>query len=565
MLSLELYRISAAVFILLSLTSIGSAQQVESGSFKFFVGKQQIGSERYRRERGDNGTLIVSGENELKAGGGLVKQTFKLKFDDRLEWRETAIEAEAAGTVQKAEVTVVGGKVKIRAATGDGTPVEQERPHTPGVIIWGSNIFTPVALLAQKYDAQRGGSQLLGAMLPNYPIEVESKGKTEVEVAGKKRTVTKYVALIAKTQENIFWVDEGGALVKLELPAQNFMVIRDGAEPLVAALDALEKPKSVAHALPPGVRTEEVKFQGEGLTLAGTLFLPKLEAGKRAPAMLIIAGSGPTPRDGVALGKVVHYTYRDIAEHLAARGFAVLSYDKRCVGASECRQQSSLDDFVSDAQKALAFLRGRAEVDPARVAVFGHSEGGYIAATLGSYDEKLAAVVLASTAGRTLGKLLREQVQNRMTEAGRPEAEIKAYLGKLDRVLSAIQNGRHDFTAEQIDPNDTLLVGLTKNPEFVMSLLINDPLQIVAAVHAPILVLQGEKDIQVSVRDAQYIEEALKRTNHPDFTLRLLPDVDHLLKTNKGAATLQSYSDASRPVDPGMLTMLTEWLQKKLR
>jgi hypothetical protein len=61
------------------------------------------------------------------------------------------------------------------------------------------------------------------------------------------------------------------------------------------------------------------------------------------------------------------------------------------------------------------------------------------------------------------------------------------------------------------------------------------------------------------------LEEALKRVNHPDTNLHLLEDVDHLLKTNKGAAKLSSSADTSRPFDTTMLAVLTDWLQKKAR
>ena len=77
--------------------------------------------------------------------------------------------------------------------------------------------------------------------------------------------------------------------------------------------------------------------------------------------------------------------------------------------------------------------------------------------------------------------------------------------------------------------------------------------------------MQGKKDIQVAVKDAQFLEEAMKRASHEDATLHLLDDVDHLLKTNKGATAITSYADTSRPLDAAMLTILTDWLLKKAK
>jgi len=320
-------------------------------------------------------------------------------------------------------------------------------------------------------------------------------------------------------------------------------------------------------------QSEEVKFDGLGVKLAGTLTLPKLDAGKRAPAVLILGGSGggsgPTVRDGFTFGAAKQSIYRDLAESLAARGYVSLRYDKRCVGASECKKAESFDDYIDDAKGALEFLRKHGKVDPKRIYLFGHGEGGLIASTLGSNDEQgLAGVALAGSPGRTLSKLMRDWLQLRLAEEGRKPDETSAALAKYDRIVRGLTNGRANFPDEQFDKNnlvDALLLDWIKQYEIVVSLLINDPLQIVANVKSPVLILQGRKDLQVAVKDAQYLEEALKRVNHPDTSLHLLDDVDHLLKTNKGAATLASYADASRPLDAAMLSVLSNWMGKKAK
>jgi uncharacterized protein len=325
---------------------------------------------------------------------------------------------------------------------------------------------------------------------------------------------------------------------------------------------------SAPRVLPAGVRSEEVKFDGAGVKLAGTLLLPKLAVGKRAPAILLIAGSGPTTRDGLKIGAAEQFIYRDLAEHLAGQGHVVLRYDKRCVGASTCKAKNSFDEYVDDARDAVTYLRGRAEIDPTKIVIFGHSEGGFIGSIVASNDEAIAGLVLAAAPGRTLNKLMRDQLQARLKEAGKPETEITAFIAKFDRLVRVLTSGTHEGLAAQLDakdPYDAVLLTLVKQPDFVIPLLINDPLQIVNTVKAPVLILQGEKDLQVSVRDAQFLNEALHRAHHPDYALHVLPDVDHLLKTNKGAATLASYADVSRPLDAKLLATLTEWLQKRVK
>jgi alpha-beta hydrolase superfamily lysophospholipase len=315
------------------------------------------------------------------------------------------------------------------------------------------------------------------------------------------------------------------------------------------------------------LQSQEVKFDGHGVSLAGTLLIPKLEAGKRAPGVLIIAASGRTSRDGITFGKTEHEIYREIAENLAVRGAVVLRFDKRCAGASQCKNAETFDDYIDDARNALKLLRKQDQVDPSRIFIFGHGEGALIAASIATHEEeKIAGVILAAMAGRTLGKVVRDQVITRMNESGKPQSEIDAYLAKYERVVKGIAGGRIEFPEVKLDPkdpHDEILIGFIKRYLVVTSLLINDPLQVVIGVKAPILVLQGKKDTHVAVKDAQFIEEALKRAYHPDATLSLFDDVDHLLKTNKDAATMSSLEDSSRTMDPVVLKVVAEWLEKK--
>jgi pimeloyl-ACP methyl ester carboxylesterase len=331
------------------------------------------------------------------------------------------------------------------------------------------------------------------------------------------------------------------------------------AAPVVA--QGIVKPSSSS------LQSEEVKFDGHGVSLAGTLLVPRLETGKRVPGVLIIAASGQTTRDGITFGKTTHTIYRDIAEFLARRGAAVLRYDRRCVGASECKTAETFDDYIDDARNALKLLRKQAQVDQSRIFIFGHGEGALVAASIATLEEeKIAGVILTAMAGRTLGKVVRDQVITRMKESGKPQSEIDAYLAKYERVVRGIAGGRIEFPEVKLDPQDPydeILIGFIKRYLVVTSLLINDPLQVVIGVKAPILVIQGKKDTHVAVKDAQFIEEALKRVYHPDVTLSLLDDVDHLLKTNKGAATMASLEDSSRALDPAVLKILTEWLEKR--
>ncbi|NOT61241.1 MAG: hypothetical protein HOP19_13565, partial [Acidobacteria bacterium] len=140
------------------------------------------------------------------------------------------------------------------------------------------------------------------------------------------------------------------------------------------------KPVPVAIAANNGLRNEDAKFKGAGITLAGTFTLPSTTtlgaAPKKLPAVLLLGAQGATPRDGMVVApEVVQPIYKLLAEHLAAQGFVTFRFDKRCAGASGCSPSLALDDYVEDARAAFELLRARPEVNPAKVFVFGHDEG----------------------------------------------------------------------------------------------------------------------------------------------------------------------------------------------
>jgi alpha-beta hydrolase superfamily lysophospholipase len=356
--------------------------------------------------------------------------------------------------------------------------------------------------------------------------------------------------------------------MKWSIKITTSLLILTGAVVIAAAQN---KNSASPMATPPAAafETREIKFDGANVSLTGTLLVPKLESGKRAPSVLILPGAGANPRDGMTFGATKQLIYRDLAEYLTARGYVTLRYDKRCVGASQCVKPNSFDDFVDDARGALDYLRENSQVDPKRIFIFGHGEGGVIASTIGANDDgALAGVIVAAMPGRTLTKLMREQIRSRMTEAGKSEKEIAELTAKYDRIAGGLVNGHTDFSRESLnekDPFDAVLVEMIKQQAVIVALMINDPLQIIANVKPPVLALQGRKDVQTSTKDAQFLEESLTRTQHPDATVVLLDDVDHLLKTNTGAAGTSSYADASRPLDPKLLSVLTDWMQKKAK
>jgi hypothetical protein len=334
------------------------------------------------------------------------------------------------------------------------------------------------------------------------------------------------------------------------------------------AKDVKQAAKSVVAApVVNGWRNEEAKFAGHGVTLAGTFTFPKTTAPKKTPAVLLLGAFGATPRDGVqAAANVLQPIYKDLAEHLAGQGFVTLRFDKRCAGASTCRANGSFEELVDDAKAAYELVRARPEVDPSKIFLFGHSEGGLIASVVAAGDHKVAGLVMAASPGRSLNKILREQSVTRMREAGESTEKISAFTTKFDlfsRVMMAGDMSQMTLSFDAKDANDVMMQSLAKQPAYTAPMFINDPLMVPQGITCPVLILQGDKDLQITVRDAQFINEAFTRVHHPDTTFKLLPDVDHLLKSYKGAAKLALAQDTKQPLDASVLAALNEWLSKR--
>ncbi len=324
-------------------------------------------------------------------------------------------------------------------------------------------------------------------------------------------------------------------------------------------------PASAVTAAP---EARELSFNGLGVKLSGTLLLPKGEVGAKGwPVVLIVPDAGTASRDGVVVGKVAHPVYRELAEVLAATGVASFRFDRRCQGKSECRKAAVFDDYIDDLLAAVNFLAKQPGVDASRILLFGHADGGLLATSLlAQHDTAAVGLIVAGMSGRTLRRMIREEFSLRMAEEGKTPAEIESYLARIDTVMRGLASGRTEFPGEKLDPlnpYDAELIRRIGEYSVTVSLLVNDPLMAMAAVKVPVLILQGEKDLQSTTRDSVFLEEALKRIYHPDKTQITFPEMDHLLKVNKGKPSFASYADGSRPVDPQFLAAVTKWVETR--
>ena len=277
-------------------------------------------------------------------------------------------------------------------------------------------------------------------------------------------------------------------------------------------------------------------------TIAGTLTLPGNAAGP-VPVVLIIAGSGPTDRNGNS-GPVQGNTYLLLAQALASRGIASVRYDKRGIAGSAAAITSEsairFDTFIDDAAAWQHQLRGDARFS--RIVVAGHSEGsliGMVSVQRGPAD----AYVSLEGAGRPAPVVLREQLHPKLP----PDLYAQA-----DATLTQLQGGH---AVADPPPQLAMLFRPSVQP-YLISWFAYDPATQIAKVRLPTTIVQGTADVQVSMTDAHALASA-----QPAARLVVVDGMNHVLKHAPDESTQQAilagYSDPSLPVAPQVVDAVT--------
>jgi hypothetical protein len=282
--------------------------------------------------------------------------------------------------------------------------------------------------------------------------------------------------------------------------------------------------------------------------LAGTFE----DAGKGAPVVLIIPGSGPTDRDGDNPMGVTAAPYRLLADALAAKGVSSVRIDKRGMfgskGAVPDPNKVTIADYATDTHGWVAAIRKRTAAPC--VWVLGHSEGALVALAAAQQPEGICGIILVSGAGRKLSDIIREQL--RANPANAP------VLDQAMAALDKLEAGQHvDVTG--MNPALVRLFA-PQVQDFLIDEFRHDPAKLAASIRVPMLIVQGERDIQVSTADAKALAAA-----QPKATLVLIPAMNHVLKdvaSDDRAANVATYSDSSLPVDSTLVDAIVNFVKR---
>lgn len=331
---------------------------------------------------------------------------------------------------------------------------------------------------------------------------------------------------------------------------------------------------------PAPYRSEEVSFENGDIRLAGTLTVP--EGTGPFPGVVLITGSGPQDRDEVVAGFPV---FRVLSDHLTRQGIAVLRYDDRGVGGSSGSVSTSTSaDFAGDALAGLARLAEHPDVDPARVGLVGHSEGGIVAPIAASRSEAVRFAVLLAGSTVPGTEILYEQSAAIQRASGVPEDRIAWNTDFQRRLFAALEAGE-DLQVYREELGAAIREGIETLPEeqraaisdvdsyvetqiegqidrvetpWFRFFLTYDPTEGLRGTRVPVLALFGGLDLQVLVdQNRPPLEEAL--AGNPDATVQVLPGANHLFQ----AATTGSpaeYATLERDFIDGFLDTISDWI-----
>jgi pimeloyl-ACP methyl ester carboxylesterase len=370
---------------------------------------------------------------------------------------------------------------------------------------------------------------------------------------------------------------------------------------------ALARPQTPRKPYPYAEHEVTVENKRAGVKQAGTLTVPRGPG--PFPAVVLLSGSGPQDRDETILG---HKPFLVIADYLTRRGVAVLRLDDRGVGGSTGDTfQATIDDETEDALAAVAFLKTRKEIDPRKVGLIGHSEGGYVAPLAASRSKDVAFIVLLAGPGLPGEDILYLQGQAILKAMGGGKDALKAQREAQEKIFTVLKQEKDDKRARKLilerlvgeEPGpaskkakqpagfaDQFASGLqsavtwvrrrTLNPlveaqlqgqmkmmltPWFRHLLTYDPRPALRRVRVPVLALIGEKDAQVPPKENfKALRAALEEAGNKDVTLKEMPGLNHLFQTCKTGSPAE-YSRLEETFAPAALEEIASWLRARTK
>lgn len=290
----------------------------------------------------------------------------------------------------------------------------------------------------------------------------------------------------------------------------------------------------------------DLSFESHGTNLYGVLTIPNSKDSNNVLA-IIVGGSGPTDKDGNQYGVMFPNTYKFLAHSLAEKGITTFRFDKRGVGASASSldQESKLtfDLYIEDVCSLINYLHKHR--DFGKIILIGHSEGALISFVAGK-KAKIDGYVAIASPGTPIDQILQKQIKERMPIMAEKTASILSSL-KNRQIVDSVPQALTTIFRKSVQP-------------FLISMMDYDPRKEIEAIRAPILIIQGDNDIQVNWEEAKKLSEA-----NPTAKLIRISGMNHVLKIcgTSIAENYKSYNSPAVPIANAISSEIKSFLKAK--
>jgi pimeloyl-ACP methyl ester carboxylesterase len=521
-------------------------------NFTLFLRAQPIGTEQIALNRIADGWMISS-TGRLSPPLDAVARRMQVRYT--ADWRplEFQFDGIVRGQTQSLR-TVVDGTTATSSVSVGGSPPQQKHDTIDpnSVLLLTNSFFSSFEAVAARVRGAAAGTEIPAygeASLSAFKIRVGESFAEHIQTTSRmvpaRRTHFAMQFSGNTAVDADIWLDETGRMIRLSLPAQSLEVVREDIAAVSSRTITISRPND-----------ESIKIPGNGFVLAGTVSKPASQSVPRLPAVVLVGGSGPADRDSLAFGVPI---LGEIAGALADAGFLVVRYDKRGIGQSGGRAEAaSLADYAEDVRAAVKALADRKDVDPKRLAVVGHGEGGLVALMAAAKEKKIDAAVLVATPGMAGSEIILAQQQRLLNRMSLSPEERQAKVDEQKRIFQAA------ITGKGLDQLPAAVRRSVDSAEF-QSLLVSDPAKILKDVHQPLLVVQGELDTQVEPQNAELLVTLAKqRKKGGPVEIVKVPGVNHLLVTAKTGESDEYGTLPDKHVGAAVTQPIVTWLQKTL-
>ena len=325
-----------------------------------------------------------------------------------------------------------------------------------------------------------------------------------------------------------------------------------------------KRPQNPAQPYP--YRAEDLRYPNAtaGIQLSATLTIPR---GKGPfPAVALITGSGQQDRDESLMG---HKPFLVLADYLTRHGIAVLRSDDRGAGGSGGDfAASTTTDFATDTEAAVAYLKTRPEVDPHRIGLAGHSEGGLIAPMVAARNHDVAFIVMMAGTGVSGDQIIVAQVIAGSEAAGMSQDAAETAGARQKQIVDLVAHEKDEAVLKQ-----KLRAELKGVPEaqfdsaykqltspWYRFFLTYDPAAALKKVRCPVLAINGSKDTQVPpALNLPAIRAALQAGGNTHFEVDELPGLNHLFQHAKTGAVTE-YAQIEETFAPEAMEKIATWI-----